>query len=483
MADPQFEEFQTVVANSLHHIQASSECYRLIHDLTPDQPHVTIAEHLECSEDLYSKALLAENLNEWKDDFKIKIGIKFNNLNSNCSAGDKWNTFEQKNDQVKAYMRRDLNNIKQSSPENFSVNLQTFQTIRWKNFQCKRNCFESSEDEEDTNSRNHQCNTLTKNTMAKRRRKLPEIPKNKKPLDPTLLFLRNIPSLAEELYQLDERRKRMQVSDDLSPEDGHNKFVDVDSGTSTVHSPVNAASPTLSTSTSGLSTLELLEANCRELEPTHHVLHKFIPRHSDELELEIGDPVYVQKEADDLWCEGINLHSQKSGVFPCSHIVDVEFADFDPELTKVRKERFLLEYLGSVQVVKHRGIDVICQAVRKIVKLREDCLPAKHAFPIILEISEQGIHMLDRNKPPPNHVMTYDYFYNLKNVTFCGYHPNAQRYFGFITRHPVQDAHACHILRSQQTTRNVTEAVGRAFHRFYEKFLETAYPIEDIYIE
>lgn len=45
--------------------------------------------------------------------------------------------------------------------------------------------------------------------------------------------------------------------------------------------------------------LELLEA-------THRGLHKFVPRHHDEIDLEIGDPIYVQKEADDLWCEGSN---------------------------------------------------------------------------------------------------------------------------------------------------------------------------------
>ena len=40
------------------------------------------------------------------------------------------------------------------------------------------------------------------------------------------------------------------------------------------------------------------------LDPTHRGLHRFIPRHKDELEIDIGDPIYVQKEADDLWCEG-----------------------------------------------------------------------------------------------------------------------------------------------------------------------------------
>jgi hypothetical protein len=45
------------------------------------------------------------------------------------------------------------------------------------------------------------------------------------------------------------------------------------------------------------SHLEILDA-------THRGLHKFIPRHHDEIEVDIGDPIYMQKEADDLWCEG-----------------------------------------------------------------------------------------------------------------------------------------------------------------------------------
>lgn len=40
------------------------------------------------------------------------------------------------------------------------------------------------------------------------------------------------------------------------------------------------------------------------LDPTHRGLHRFVPRHRDEVEIEIGDPIYVNKEADDLWCEG-----------------------------------------------------------------------------------------------------------------------------------------------------------------------------------
>ncbi len=33
-------------------------------------------------------------------------------------------------------------------------------------------------------------------------------------------------------------------------------------------------------------------------------MFRFVPRHADEIEIDIGDPVYVQKEAEDFWCEG-----------------------------------------------------------------------------------------------------------------------------------------------------------------------------------
>lgn len=75
---------------------------------------------------------------------------------------------------------------------------------------------------------------------------------------------------------------------------------DVDSGHSTAHSPKSVSPQPTSPSPSSTGLPFTLEP----LEPTHRGLHKFIPRHRDELEIEIGDPIYVQKEADDLWCEG-----------------------------------------------------------------------------------------------------------------------------------------------------------------------------------
>lgn len=137
------------------------------------------------------------------------------------------------------------------------------------------------------------------------------------------------------------------------------------------------------------SQLEMLEA-------THRGLHKFLPRHSDELEIEIADPIYVQKEADDLWCEGINLRTGSQGVFPSAYAVDLEYNDFDPASVEQKRERYLLGYMGSVETLSHKGTGVVCQAVRKIVGDGGEKSPK--GKPCILEISDQGLRMVDRSK-------------------------------------------------------------------------------------
>nr|CAD7415908.1 unnamed protein product [Timema poppensis] len=136
--------------------------------------------------------------------------------------------------------------------------------------------------------------------------------------------------------------------------------------------------------------LELLEA-------THRGLHKFVPRHHDEIEVEIGDPIYVQREAEDLWSEGVNLRSGRRGIFPSAYAVDTDYSDFDPSSPQVKRERYLLGYLGSVETLCHKGTSVLCQAVRKIVGTGK--LPKHKPHSCVLEVSDQGLRMLDRSKP------------------------------------------------------------------------------------
>lgn len=124
-------------------------------------------------------------------------------------------------------------------------------------------------------------NTLPVTT--RKRRKLPEIPKN--PVRKWDESTHQI-SLAEELSNADIKRTTEQISskngifilkfDESSPSSSSYPSLDLDSGNSTIHS--RSGSP--------CSHLELLEA-------THRGLHRFVPRHHDEIEVQIGDPIYV----------------------------------------------------------------------------------------------------------------------------------------------------------------------------------------------
>ncbi|XP_030385638.1 JNK-interacting protein 1 isoform X2 [Scaptodrosophila lebanonensis] len=340
--------------------------------------------------------------------------------------------------------------------------------------------------------------------QLRRRRKLPEIPKDKKcagsTANGTSLYGNHNQLVGEFKSGPNAQRPCQQRSfltlkcgylldEDSSPDSERLQSLgDVDSGHSTAHSPndFKSMSPQITSPVSQspfpppfggvpFGQLEMLEA-------THRGLHKFVPRHQDEIELEIGDAIYVQKEADDLWCEGVNLRTGRQGIFPSAYAVDLDYNEFDPTVQLVKKERYLLGYLGSVETLAHKGTGVVCQAVRKIVgeygnsPIGQTC---------ILEVSDQGLRMVDRSAPnnKKEKKPCIDYFYSLKNVSFCAFHPRDHRFIGFITKHPTVQRFACHVFKGSESTRPVAEAVGRAFQRFYQKFIETAYPIEDIYIE
>lgn len=65
--------------------------------------------------------------------------------------------------------------------------------------------------------------------------------------------------------------------------------------------------------------------------------------------------------------EGVNLRTGRQGIFPSAYAVDMDYSDFDPSAPKVKRERYLLGYLGSVETLAHKGTGVVCQAVRRIV--------------------------------------------------------------------------------------------------------------------
>lgn len=50
---------------------------------------------------------------------------------------------------------------------------------------------------------------------------------------------------------------------------------------------------------------------------------RFVPRHADELCLETDDPVLMLSRSEDLWCQGYNMRTGATGIFPAFYAVNV----------------------------------------------------------------------------------------------------------------------------------------------------------------
>lgn len=48
-----------------------------------------------------------------------------------------------------------------------------------------------------------------------------------------------------------------------------------------------------------------------------------MPRHEDELELDVDDPLLVELQAEDYWYEAYNMRTGARGVFPAYYAIEV----------------------------------------------------------------------------------------------------------------------------------------------------------------
>uniref|UniRef100_A0A8R1DKD9 PID domain-containing protein n=1 Tax=Caenorhabditis japonica TaxID=281687 RepID=A0A8R1DKD9_CAEJA len=226
--------------------------------------------------------------------------------------------------------------------------------------------------------------------------------------------------------------------------------------------------------------------------PTHRVQSAFHPRHPDELLLEIGDAVHVDRTADDHWSYGTNLRTGQSGIFPASIVCEIDLVEeicmgaLPTNMTKIMTEdrdTFYLTMLASIEVAHHKGNDVLTQAMNKVLSMYKNSEEIIVPQTVLMEISFRGIHVIDKRRKNFFQCPMFDFFYSLQNISFCGAHPKQLKYFGFITKHPLLPRFACHVFMSKTTTQPIVEAIGRAFKRSYDEYMAFAHPTEDIYLE
>ncbi|XP_048644172.1 C-Jun-amino-terminal kinase-interacting protein 1 [Marmota marmota marmota] len=227
--------------------------------------------------------------------------------------------------------------------------------------------------------------------------------------------------------------------------------------------------------------------NGEEQEQTHRAIFRFVPRHEDELELEVDDPLLVELQAEDYWYEAYNMRTGARGVFPAYYAIEVTK---EPEhMAALAKnsdwvDQFRVKFLGSVQVPYHKGNDVLCAAMQKIATTRRLTVHFNPPSSCVLEISVRGVKIgVKADDSQEAKVNKCSHFFQLKNISFCGYHPKNNKYFGFITKHPADHRFACHVFVSEDSTKALAESVGRAFQQFYKQFVEYTCPTEDIYLE
>ncbi|XP_043569846.1 C-Jun-amino-terminal kinase-interacting protein 2 isoform X1 [Chiloscyllium plagiosum] len=248
---------------------------------------------------------------------------------------------------------------------------------------------------------------------------------------------------------------------------------------------VNSTSRSSSTESFGLYSCTI---NGEEREQTHRAVFRFIPRHQDELELDVDDPLYVEEEEDDYWYRGYNMRTGERGIFPAYYAHEV--VNQTKEFLGIKKssvwvERFDVQFLGSVEVPYHQGNDILCAAMQKIATTRKLTVHLRPPASCELEINIQGVKLvMSLNEyGPEDKTERCSHFFQMKNISFCGCHPKNSCYFGFITKHPVVNRFACHVFVSEESMRRVAECIGQAFQEYYQEHLEYACPTEDIYLE
>ncbi|KAM4676086.1 C-Jun-amino-terminal kinase-interacting protein 2 [Discoglossus pictus] len=244
---------------------------------------------------------------------------------------------------------------------------------------------------------------------------------------------------------------------------------------------VNSTSRSSSTESFGLFSCVL---NGEEREQTHRAVFRFIPRHEDELELDVDDPLLVECE-DGSWCRGYNMRTGERGIFPSFYAHEVVCPV--KESTALRGnspwvQMFDVQFLGSVEVPHHQGNGILCAAMQKIATARKLTVHLRPPASCELEISLRGVKLILRGNDRPEDERC-SHFFQMKNISFCGCHPRNSCYFGFITKHPVLSRFACHVFVSQDSMRRVAECVGRAFQEYYQEHVEFSCPTEDIYLE
>jgi len=127
---------------------------------------------------------------------------------------------------------------------------------------------------------------------------------------------------------------------------------------------------------------------------------------------------------------------------------------------------YLVKFLGSTEVDKPKGIEVVKDGIRKLkfnqqIKKAEGTKTPK----VELTVSVDGVAIQDPKSKKTQHQ------YPLHRISYCADDKAEKRFFSFIAKEEDGEKHTCFVFVSDKLAEEITLTIGQAFDLAYKRYL------------
>jgi len=127
---------------------------------------------------------------------------------------------------------------------------------------------------------------------------------------------------------------------------------------------------------------------------------------------------------------------------------------------------YLVKFLGSTEVDKPKGIEVVKDGIRKLkfsqqIKKAEGTKTPK----VELTVSVEGVAIQDPKTKKIQHQ------YPLHRISYCADDKAEKRFFSFIAKEEDEEKHTCFVFVSDKLAEEITLTIGQAFDLAYKAYV------------
>jgi len=127
---------------------------------------------------------------------------------------------------------------------------------------------------------------------------------------------------------------------------------------------------------------------------------------------------------------------------------------------------YLVKFLGSTEVDKPKGIEVVKEGIRKLKFIQQLKKSEGTKTPKVeLTVSVDGLAIQEPKSKKIQHQ------YPLHRISYCADDKAEKRFFSFIAKEADSDIHTCYVFVSDKLAEDITLTMGQAFDLAYKRFL------------